>query len=46
MDDYRIDPFSADKTMQRVQWYSHFLQNILKQDPTTAAAFLHKTALP
>ena len=31
--------------MQRVQWYSHFLQNILKQDPTTAAALLHRTAL-
>ena len=31
--------------MQRVQWYSHFLQNILKQDPTTAAALLHRVAL-
>jgi len=31
--------------MQRVQWYPHFLQNILKQDPTTAAALLHRTAL-
>jgi hypothetical protein len=30
--------------MQRVQWYPHFLQNILKQDPTTAAALLHRTA--
>ena len=31
--------------MQRVQWYSHFLQNILKQDPTTEAALLHRAAL-
>jgi len=31
--------------MQREQWYSHFLQNILKQDPTTTAALLHTVLL-
>ena len=45
VEDQRIDPLSADNAMQRVQWYSHFLQNILKQDPTTAAALLHRSAL-
>ena len=45
MEDERIDPLSTDKTMQRAQWYSHVLQNILKQDSTTAAAFLHRTGL-
>lgn len=46
MEDERIDPFSADNAMQRVQWYAHFLQNILKQDPTTAPASLHRLLLP
>ena len=41
MHDYRIEPLSADHAMQRVQWYSYFLENILKQDPATAPAFLH-----
>ena len=45
MEDERIDPLSADNAMQRVQWYSYFLQNILQQDPTTAPALLHKIAL-
>jgi hypothetical protein len=45
MEDERIDPLSADNAMQRVQWHSHFFQNILKQDSTTAAALLHKAAL-
>lgn len=41
MENEGIDPLSADKAVQRVQGYSHFLENILKQDPTTTAALLH-----
>jgi len=41
MVDERIDPLSADNAMQGVQWHSHFLENILKQDPTTTLALLH-----
>ena len=46
MENERIDPLAAHHAMQGMQWHSHLLEHILKQDPTAAPAFLHRLLLP